>query len=51
LKIPDDAVPTFTGTNNRIVWRVCLHAQVPWLPDLRDEREILVLPLDSNELP
>jgi len=51
LKIPDGAVPTFNGTNNRIVWRVCLHAQVPWLPDLRDEREILVLPLDSNELP
>jgi hypothetical protein len=51
LKIPDNAVPTFNGAHNRIVWRVCLHAKVPWLPDLRDEREIHVLPFDSSELP
>lgn len=51
VKIPDDSVPTFNGAHNRIVWRVCLHAKVPWLPDLRDEREIHVLPLDSTELP
>ncbi|MCW1922376.1 DUF3592 domain-containing protein [Luteolibacter arcticus] len=51
LKIPDDAVPTFNGTHNRIVWRACLHAKVPWLPDARDEREILVLPFDATELP
>jgi hypothetical protein len=51
LKIPDDAVPTFNGTHNRIAWRVCLRSQVPWLPDLRDEREIHVLPLDPTELP
>jgi hypothetical protein len=51
LKIPDDAVPTFKGTHNHIVWRVCLHAEVPWLPDLRDEREVVVLPFDPTELP
>ena len=51
LKIPDDAVPTFIGSNTRIVWRLCLHAKVPWLPDVRDEREIVVQPFDSNELP
>ncbi|MEK7953337.1 DUF3592 domain-containing protein [Luteolibacter soli] len=51
LKIPDDAVPTFSGSNNRIVWRVCLYSNVPWLPDLREEREIIVQPLDATELP
>jgi hypothetical protein len=50
LAIPDDAVPTFNGTHNRIVWRVCLHAKVPWLPDQRDQREVVVLPFDSTEL-
>ena len=51
LRIPDDAVPSFNDSNNRIVWRVCLHAKVPWLPDVRDEREIIIQPFDATELP
>lgn len=51
LPIPGDSVPSFRGKHNRIVWLLCLRAKVPWLPNLRDEREIVVLPFDVTELP
>jgi hypothetical protein len=51
LRIPADSLPTFRGEHNRLLWFVCLRAKVPWLPDLRDEREITVLPLEATELP
>ncbi|MCW1885084.1 DUF3592 domain-containing protein [Luteolibacter flavescens] len=51
LRIPEDSVPTFHGKNNRIVWSVSLHANIPRMPDVRDEREIFVHPHDPSELP
>jgi hypothetical protein len=51
VRIPSDAVPTFRGEHNRIRWFLVLQARVPRLPDIHDEREILVLPPEASELP
>ena len=42
LAIPQEAVPTFNGRNNRIRWLIDLRAGVPRLPDVNAERELLV---------
>jgi hypothetical protein len=51
LSIPGDAVPTFHGKHNRIRWLLYLRATVPRLPDLKDEREILVATPEPGKLP
>lgn len=50
LRIPDDGVPGFQGRHNKLCWLLCLRAGVPWLPDLRADREIVVLALTKEEL-
>jgi hypothetical protein len=51
LSIPGDAVPTFHGKHNRIRWLLYLRATVPRLPDLKDEREIVVATPEPGKLP
>jgi hypothetical protein len=51
LTVPADGVPTFHGKHNKIRWLVCIRATVPRLPDLNDEREIIVHALSKEELP
>lgn len=51
LTVPADGVPTFRGKHNKIRWLVCIRATVPRLPDLNDEREIIVHALSKEELP
>ncbi len=50
LRIPEDGVPSFRGRHNKLCWLLCLRADLPRLPDLRDEREITVRALEKEEL-
>ena len=37
IVIPVGGVPTFTAKNNKIVWRLVVHGDVPSWPDIKDE--------------
>lgn len=43
LDVPVEAVPTFEGENNRLLWFVVVVADVPGRPDVRDEYEITIV--------
>ncbi|TAE78009.1 MAG: DUF3592 domain-containing protein [Verrucomicrobia bacterium] len=51
LRIPDDGVPGFQGRHNKLFWLLSLRAGVPWLPDLRADREFAVVAPTKEELP
>lgn len=42
FRIPADAVPTFTGKNNKLRWLLCLRAEVARMPTVSAENEIIV---------
>lgn len=44
LTIPHDAMHSFNGGKNRIIWRVKAQAEVPLFPDVEEEYEIIVGP-------
>ena len=50
LPVPRDAIPSFRGRHNQLRWFVRLVVDVPWRPDVHEEHEIEVLPLEPEDL-
>jgi hypothetical protein len=44
VEVPSDLIHTFTASNNKIVWTLKLHGEIPRWPDVSMEFEINVLP-------
>ncbi len=44
LEIPRRTMPTFEAPNNKIEWRIKVHGDVPFWPDVNDAFPIVVLP-------
>jgi hypothetical protein len=44
VRVPADTVPSFKSDNNRIVWVIAVHGDIPRWPDLKEEFEIKVRP-------
>lgn len=44
LTIPGGLVPTFSAPNNKILWSLKVHGEVPHWPDVSEEFELTVLP-------
>jgi hypothetical protein len=51
IAIPADAVPSFSGSHNRLRWFISLRAEIPRLPDVQAEREITIRAPRKEELP
>ena len=49
FRVPAKSVPTFTAANNRIVWTVKIHGTIDRWPDVREDFELLVLPLEGED--
>jgi len=50
IKIPENAVPTFRGSSNKLVWTLRMDITLPGFPKITDEYEIDVRPLRRDEL-
>ena len=44
LEIPRRTMPSFEATNNRIEWRIKVHGDIPFWPDVNDSFPITVYP-------
>lgn len=44
IALPVESVPTWTGDNNKIVWVIRVHGEIPRWPDLKEEFVIEVHP-------
>ncbi len=44
VTIPAGGVPSFEAGSNKIVWRLCFEADIPWWPDVKDQIVIPVGP-------
>ena len=44
VTIPAGGVPSFEAGSNKIVWRLCFEAEIPWWPDVKDQIVIPVGP-------
>ncbi|MCA9080442.1 MAG: DUF3592 domain-containing protein [Planctomycetaceae bacterium] len=44
ITIPGDTMHTLTGKNNKIVWRLRLHGDIPFWPDVKVDFPIRVIP-------
>jgi len=44
LMIPPGTMHTFRGDNNKILWTLVIHGDIPLWPDVKEEYEITVLP-------
>ncbi len=42
LRLPDDMVPSWTASNNRIEWTIEVHATIPFWPDIKDSHVVQV---------
>ncbi len=47
--IPDDTMHSFEANNNKIVWMIKLHADVPRWPDVKQDYKITVYPKPIEE--
>lgn len=50
IKLPENAVPSFKGGANKLVWKLRMDITLPGFPKITDEYEIDVRPLRRNEL-
>ena len=48
IRIPDLGAYTFTSRNNKILWEVKLHVDIPKYPDHRDRLELKVIPASKR---
>ena len=48
VKIPDEAMHTFDAANNKIIWTLQIHGEIPYWPDILDDFTITVYP-PTNE--
>ncbi len=44
IEVPGDSAPTFEAPNNKILWSVKIHADIPRWPDVLEEFPVAVLP-------
>jgi hypothetical protein len=44
IEVPGDSAPTFEASNNKILWSVKVHAEIPHWPDVIEEFPLTVLP-------
>ncbi len=44
--VPADTVPSFTGGSNRIVWKIRVHGEIHRWPDMKQEIDVTLIPVD-----
>ena len=44
LTVPGDTMHSFRADNNKIIWTVTVHGDIPKWPDVKEEFEITVVP-------
>jgi len=49
LRVPSPTMHSFKSDNNAIIWKIRLQCEVPRWPDVKDDFEITVYPLESEE--
>jgi hypothetical protein len=49
--IPPGLVPSFAASNNKIVWAICVHGEIPHWPDLKKQFTVTVLPAAPKQNP
>ncbi|MDD2711233.1 MAG: DUF3592 domain-containing protein [Verrucomicrobiae bacterium] len=47
--VPSSSMHSFASSNNKIVWFIQLHGEINWWPDIKEEFEIVVLPLEAAQ--
>lgn len=50
IKIAENAVPSFKGSSNKLVWKLRMDITLPGFPKITDEYEIDLRPLRRDEL-
>lgn len=50
IRLPENAVPSFKGSSNKLVWKLRMDITLPGFPKITDEYEIDVRPLRRDEL-
>ena len=50
VEIPKEAMHTFHATNNKIIWSVKMHGEIPKWPDVKETFEITVLPFELDAI-
>lgn len=48
--LPVDSMHSFDGNNNKIRWHICIHGEIPKWPDVKEEFEITVAPLELERV-
>ena len=51
VEVPAGSAPTFEAPNNKILWSVKIHAEIPHWPDVIEEFPLTVLPLPAGGAP
>jgi len=46
LTIPARTMHTFASANNKIVWEIQVHGEIPKWPDVKEPLEVIVLPAE-----
>jgi hypothetical protein len=49
LKIPEDTMHSFVSRNNKVIWVVQVHGDIPRWPDIKDEFPLTIQPLPIEE--
>jgi hypothetical protein len=49
LRVPSPTMHSFKSDNNAIVWKIRLQCEVPRWPDIKEDFEITVYPLESEQ--
>jgi hypothetical protein len=51
VTIPARLVPSFAGSNNKIIWAIHVHGKIARWPDVKEEFPVTVLPSAPTALP
>lgn len=49
LKVPADTMHSFKASNNKIIWTLKVHANIPKWPDVKEEFPFVVLPMPHSQ--
>lgn len=50
IKIPEDTMPTWKASNNKIVWAIQVEGDIPNWPDIKDEFPVTVCPVSLDQI-
>jgi hypothetical protein len=50
VTLPADSMHSFQGDNNRIVWSLTLHGDIPRWPDVKESFELVVMPMALGKI-